>query len=545
MGCELVVVGRVILFLGLCSLHGLAEAKARTTDAFMSSIDLKNMFRLEMSMVEVLRKQKAQLEAGLKSIRSYTQEVEALYQGENCWNLDSCDDDILERIVGNPIYNYQMLKRLLVYWKTLEEDMKKIDTKPGLSELKKLKHKYGGMPTNNDLTGAAKALVRLRSTYNLDLRQFSNGDILGLATQAQLNAKDSFFVGRFAYMAGQYYEAKKWLELTAFQVAAEPHNETTVSQTQLDQMLAHLGPKVGKISEDSKNDDDISQYKLGIVPPKTQDRDKMVTDGDNLNFAALCRGVDLLPANVAKDLRCYLSTNDPYYKLHPLQVEVHHPEPHLILSYHNVLSSNEADKLVATAQPRMVQASIGHGKEVSEMRVSRNCWIKDFESGHVDKLSPRFNWITKYQTSRPLDIHGEGKEEEYEHLQVANYGIGGHYQSHQDPMFVYKEPDFIVYSVQEKKMPPYPTGDRLATFMMYLSDVAKGGSTAFPRLGVAIKPQKGSAVFWHNLKRSGRSDMFMLHGGCPVVLGSKWVANKWIRETANMFHSPCGDHIDV
>merc|ERR1719464_582140 len=443
-------------------------------------------------MVEVLRKQKAQLEAGLKSIRSYTQEVEALYQGENCWNLDSCDDDVLEKIVGNPIYNYQMLKRLLLYWKTLEEDMKKIDTKPGLSELKKLKHKYGGMPTNNVLTGAAKALVRLRSTYNLDLRQFSNGNILGLPTEAQLNAKDSFFVGRFAYMAGHYYEAKKWLELAAFQVAAEPHNETTVSQTQLNQMLAHLGPKVGKVREDSENDDDIS-----------------------------------------------------HYKLHPLQVEVHHPEPHLILSYHNVLSSNEADKLVATAQPRMVQASIGHGKEVSEMRVSRNCWIKDFESGHVDKLSPRFNWITKYQTSRPLDIHGEGKEEEYEHLQVANYGIGGHYQSHQDPMFVYKEPDFIVYSVQEKKIPPYPTGDRLATFMMYLSEVAKGGSTAFPRLGVAIRPQKGSAVFWHNLKRSGRSDMFMLHGGCPVVLGSKWVANKWIRETANMFHSPCGDHIDV
>jgi hypothetical protein len=47
----------------------------------------------------------------------------------------------------------------------------------------------------------------------------------------------------------------------------------------------------------------------------------MVTDGDNLNFAALCRGVDLLPAKIAKDLKCYLSSKaDPYYKLHPLQV---------------------------------------------------------------------------------------------------------------------------------------------------------------------------------------------------------------------------------
>ena len=26
--------------------------------------------------------------------------------------------------------------------------------------------------------------------------------------------------------------------------------------------------------------------------------------------------------------------------------------------------------------------------------------------------------------------------------------------------------------------------------------------------------------------------------------GSKWVANKWIREYANAFHNKCVDHID-
>ena len=227
-------------------------------------------------------------------------------------------------------------------------------------------------------------------------------------------------------------------------------------------------------------------------------------------------------------------------------MEIHHPKPHLVVSFHNVLSEAEADGLVATAEPRMVQASIGHGKEVSEMRVSRNCWIKDFESKLVDKLSPRINWITRLQTSRPLDVHQEGQEEEYEQLQIANYGIGGHYQSHQDPMFVYKDPEFLVYSVENKNgRPPYVTGDRLATFMLYLSEVPLGGWTAFPRLGVAIAPTKGSAVFWYNLKSSGKSDMAMLHGGCPVVLGSKWVANKWIRENANMFHNPCGPHVNV
>merc|ERR1719367_1872408 len=81
-------------------------------------------------------------------------------------------------------------------------------------------------------------------------------------------------------------------------------------------------------------------------------------------------------------------------------------------------------------------------------------------------------------------------------------------------------------------------------FRRYLSEVPLGGWTAFPRLGVAVQPRKGSAVYWHNLKRSGRSDMHMLHGGCPVILGSKWVTNKWIREFANAFHNKCVDHIN-
>ena len=73
----------------------------------------------------------------------------------------------------------------------------------------------------------------------------------------------------------------------------------------------------------------------------------------------------------------------------------------------------------------------------------------------------------------------------------------------------------------------------------------KGGYTAFPRLGIAIPPSKGTAVFWYNIKRSGRSDMAMLHGGCPVLLGSKWVANKWVREAANIFNRRCIGEINI
>jgi len=36
----------------------------------------------------------------------------------------------------------------------------------------------------------------------------------------------------------------------------------------------------------------------------------------------------------------------------------------------------------------------------------------------------------------------------------------------------------------------FTTGNRIATFIMYLTDVELGGATAFPRLGAAVWPEK-------------------------------------------------------
>ena len=73
------------------------------------------------------------------------------------------------------------------------------------------------------------------------------------------------------------------------------------------------------------------------------------------------------------------------------------------------------------------------------------------------------------------------------------------------------------------------TGDRLATVMGYLTNVKLGGGTAFPNAGIHVKAEKGSIVFWWNLLTNGRFDVQTVHGGCPVLVGSKWITNKWIR----------------
>lgn len=55
-----------------------------------------------------------------------------------------------------------------------------------------------------------------------------------------------------------------------------------------------------------------------------------------------------------------------------------------------------------------------------------------------------------------------------------------------------------------------------------MSDVAQGGATVFSELGLSVFPVKNAALFWMNLHPSGENDVAMLHGGCPVLRGSKW-----------------------
>ena len=85
--------------------------------------------------------------------------------------------------------------------------------------------------------------------------------------------------------------------------------------------------------------------------------------------------------------------------------------------------------------------------------------------------------------------------------------------------------------------------------MTYLTDVQEGGHTAFPMLNISVTPEKGSALVWHNLFSDGPSNPQTYHGGCPVLIGNKKIANKWIHYGGQILTTPCmpntnedGDH---
>lgn len=51
---------------------------------------------------------------------------------------------------------------------------------------------------------------------------------------------------------------------------------------------------------------------------------------------------------------------------------------------------------------------------------------------------------------------------------------------------------------------------------------------------------QGTAAFWYNLYKNGEGIYDTRHAACPVLVGSKWVSNKWIHERGQEFRRPCG-----
>uniref|UniRef100_A0A8C9QSU9 Fe2OG dioxygenase domain-containing protein n=1 Tax=Scleropages formosus TaxID=113540 RepID=A0A8C9QSU9_SCLFO len=183
-------------------------------------------------------------------------------------------------------------------------------------------------------------------------------------------------------------------------------------------------------------------------------------------------------------LSCRYSTGrgNPRLIYSPVKEEDEWDHPPII-RYHNFLSDKEIETLKRLSRTKVcLRDCVGLG----------NCYF--ITDPVVSRISQRIADVTG------LDM------ETAEILQVTNYSIGGHFKPHFDTQ---------------------------------MTDVEFGGATVFPNIGVALQPQKGSAVFWYNLLRNGQLDERTLHAACPVVAGSKWVANKWIREQGQEFRRPC------
>ncbi|WJX88376.1 procollagen-proline 4-dioxygenase [Trifolium repens] len=206
-------------------------------------------------------------------------------------------------------------------------------------------------------------------------------------------------------------------------------------------------------------------------------------------------------------------------------VEIISWEPRAFI-HHNFLTKEECEHIINIAKPHMRKSSVvdnitGKGLN-SSGRTSSGTFLARGRDQIVRNIEKRIADITFI----PVE-HGEN-------LNVLHYEVGQKYDAHFD---------YFMDKFSTKN-----GGQRIATMLMYLSDVEDGGETVFPaakgnfssvpwwnelsdcgKEGLSVKPKMGDAILFWSMKPDSTQDPSSLHGACPVIKGDKWSCAKWMR----------------
>ncbi|GIY42248.1 prolyl 4-hydroxylase subunit alpha-1 [Caerostris extrusa] len=479
-----------------------------------------------------------------------------------------------ESFLYNPVNAYLLVKRLTTDWETTG---RLVEAAYSRGLIKNMNNEFLPFPDNEDLKGAANALLRLQDTYLLNSTKLAKGEIEGAKNvYTEFTAGDCFQLGQQAFNTKDNNHTIQWMQeamvrleeevvkTANYQAILEYQALATFRQgkkrraielvkeilqmapnhprahgylAEYEKSLQNSGERSRERSSERNKVDyeyqDYYDYDSDSDSDESNDNTKSFsyTDEDSRslhsvktaaipsfkNYEKLCRGERIQSHLKESKLRCrYTTNNSKYLLLQPVKEEVLSLDPK-ILMYHDVISDKDVELFRNISLPMLTRANVINPvtgvQEPATYRVSK----KDKYHPRVKRASRIVQEVTGLSVDTAEELH------------VINYGIGGHYEPHLD----FKQEN------EADGFRHLGTGNRIATWIYYLSDVDAGGATVFPKIGVTVKPVKGSAAFWYNLKKSGKGDLNTIHAACPVLVGSKWVGNKWLHEKDNEFRRPC------
>lgn len=517
-------------------------------EIFTSIGQMTDLLFTERELVQSLKEYIQAEESKLAAVKRWADKLEVLTHA-------STSDP--EGFLAHPVNAYKLMKRLNTEWSELESLVLHDPSDGFISNISVHRQFF---PDQEDEKGAAKALMRLQDTYNLDSESFSKGKLpgqgqySGVRYNAFLTVDDCFDMGKTAYNENDYYHAVLWMQQALRQM--DSGEEAKVLKAEILDYLSYSVYQMGdlpraieltrrlvSIDPSHQRAGGNLRYFERLLSKELKQMDHSQTEPaeekpiqlgtyerprdylpEREAYEALCRGegVRMTPQRRSRLFCRYQDRNqNPRLLLKPMKEEDEWDSPHIV-RYLDALSDEEIERIKELAKPKLARATVRDPKTgvltTAHYRVSKSAWLEDEDDLIIERVNKRIEDVTGLTVDTA------------ELLQVANYGVGGQYEPHFD--FSRKdEPDAFK---------TLGTGNRVATFLNYMSDVEAGGATVFPDFGAAIWPRKGTAVFWYNLFRSGEGDYRTRHAACPVLVGSKWVSNKWIHERGQEFRRPCG-----
>ncbi|XP_073949601.1 prolyl 4-hydroxylase subunit alpha-1-like [Choristoneura fumiferana] len=504
----------------------LCMLQAWTNAEFYSAIaQMEPLLETQKQIIEGLDKYVTREKKRIAVLTSHLQVHKAEYE--------RAMEDIPDYL-GDPVNVFKLIKRLTI-------DLAEIDYNiiVGAANIRNMAVKREDLkyPTTDDLAGAAQALTRLQNIYRLDVRDLADGVLSGFQGRP-LTAADCFDITRTLYNNTDYNNTLAWSMEALRKFKEESNIEHTMTESEIMEYIIFSHFYIGDVKSalewsnklleldpdhpEARNnilrfEETIKEQEQENRTEKKQSSDvEMISYSTKLKYNALCRDEKKIPSEITKRLRCrYLMEHHPFLRLAPIKVEQVYIQPDVYV-FHEVISDEEIESIKNLSLPRLQRALVERetGKrEKAYYRVSQSAWVNSTESEAIARLS----W-------RVADMTGLSMQSA-EPLQVGNYGIGGQYDPHYD---------FSQFQDFSEGV-----GNRIATVMFYMSDVALGGATVFTELGLSVFPIKHAALFWMNLLPSGEGDRATLHAGCPVLRGSKWVAINWLHEVGQELLKPC------
>ncbi|KAH8267822.1 hypothetical protein KR026_007840 [Drosophila bipectinata] len=414
-------------------------------------------------------------------------------------------------------------------------------------------------PQSWDFEDASEGLQRMQRVYKLKAMDISAGFLDGVKYNSTFSYLDSIAMAHHLMNQSLWVDAKQWtlaatemfefteklpeLELIrGFDVeklyislacSLLQQNETKHALDIYRNAIEHHPPN----AEIFKNYQELeNQMLLKPEPLNNDSKLSLKEEGEDPNMPGCCNGRCEVPKNFS--LYCVYNTKtSPFLRLAPIKTELLSKDPYIVI-FHDVVSQKELTRIRTMSKKHLIASTVinytTNAYSVDSYRTSKSVW------------APSNHSLTERITNLVGDATGLEMATS-EMYQVINYGIGGLFEPHVDPVFT----DAVSYRSHANTL-------FLIFTLLQLSDVKQGGATIFTKLNLTVYPQSGSALFWYNLDNWGNEDKRTEHAGCPVIVGSKWskfdeqffrlnifiysifsVMTKWVTDMGQEFRQPC------